>query len=152
MLDVVRVIALGWGLVRSLRSRSALSLACGLTLAYGLVVTAVGVAVAIGQKSVTGDYGLALVFLGTSLPSVEGARGLPGGLWMAAHPITRQTAFAVLAMVPFVYASRRSAPLRPESSEARRWDALASPFLLLATIDLSLAVLAAFMGWAHRPE
>jgi hypothetical protein len=94
MLDIVRAIALGWGLARALRSRSALSLICGLGLAYGFLVTAVGVAEAIGRKAVTGDYGLALVFLGTSLPSVEGAHEFPGGLWMAAHPITRQIAFA----------------------------------------------------------
>jgi hypothetical protein len=49
-------------------------------------------------------------------------------------------ASAVLASCVCAISWRRSSRLRPECEEARRWDALASPFLLLAVVDTIVSV------------
>jgi hypothetical protein len=150
VLDFVRFIALGIGLVRAIRSRSALGVACGTALAYAFGLTLSAVMGAILANGVTGEYGLALVFLGSSIASVTGNAHLPGSVWMAAHPVPRHLVFAALALAPTADAWRHSSKLSPVSQEARRWDALGTPFLLLAMIELSLGVLAALMIWAAR--
>jgi hypothetical protein len=149
MLDVVRSIALTLAVIRSFRLRSVVGGAAGLLLAYGFAVIAVQVADAVARKAVGGEYAMGLIFLGLTSASVGGNSRIPGGVWLSSHPILRHMVFAALALVPLVHASRRSSRLRPESSEARQWDALGNAFLLLAVIDLSLAVLAVLWAQLH---
>ncbi len=149
MLDVVRIVALAIGVIRALRLRSVVGGAGGLLLAYGFVVIAVQVAGAITKTAVGAEYAMGLLFLGTTSAFVDGNSRIPGGIWLSSHPILSHVAFAALALAPFVHASRRSSRLRPESAEARQWDALGNPFLLLAVIELSLAVLAVLRAQLH---
>jgi hypothetical protein len=150
VLDVVRLVALGLGIVRGLRTKSAASVACRMLLAYGSVVVALEVARAVVEKKVTGEYAFGMAFLGTTAPVVEGIAQLPCEFGL--QPTT-SVASSHLRRWP----SRRSltriggsSRLRPESVEARRWDALGAPFLLLAVIDMTLAIVAALMEWVLR--
>ncbi|MGA7121556.1 MAG: hypothetical protein WBY94_15735 [Polyangiaceae bacterium] len=149
MLDVVRVIALTLAMIRSLRLRSVVGGSAGLLMAYGFAVIAVQVADAVAKKAVGGEYAMGLIFLGMTSASVGGNSRIPGGVWLSSHPTLRHVAFAALALVPLVHASRRSSRLRPESAEARRWDALGNPFVLLAVLELSFAVLAVLWAQLH---
>lgn len=148
MLDVVRIVALAIGLIRSLRLRSLMGAVAGSLLAYGFIVIAVQVA---GHRKDRRRsrirHGIALS--GDNVGSVAGNSRIPGGIWLSSHPILRHVTFAALALAPFVHASRWSSRLRPESAEARQWDALGTPFLLLAVIELSLAVLAVLWAQLH---
>ena len=141
--------ALAIGVIRALRLRSVVGGVAGWLLAYGFAVIAVQVALAITKTAVGAEYAMGLLFLGTTSASVDGNSRIPGGIWLASHPILRHVAFAALALAPFVHASRRSSRLRPESAKARQWDALGNPFLLLAVIELSLAVLAELWAQLH---
>ena len=143
MLDIVRLSALSLGLFRAICSRAPLPISCAIALAGGIVYVALAVLRASGSMAVTGEYGFGLAFIGTSFIS------LPATSLLAAHPIARQIGFALLALAAYADATRRSSRLRPETDEARRWDVLGTPFLLLSTIELSLAVLLALMEWAR---
>ena len=143
MLDLVRFSALALGIARATRSRAPLAMACAAALACGFLGVGLAVLRASGSMGVTGEYGFGLAFIGTSFVPLTAP-------WLlASHPIARQLGFSLVALAAYADAARRSSRLRPETDEARRWDALGTPFLLMATIELALAVLLALMEWAR---
>jgi hypothetical protein len=152
VLDVLLAAVLTLGIVRALRQRSVVGAACGLAIAYGFLIALINLGSALAGRAVAGGYAFVLFFIGTPMVPVP-----PGGSWplsrsIAAHPYARLIVSAALASVVFVVATRQSSRLRPESLEARRWDALASPFLLIAVLDTIVTVAATTMRWlAERP-
>ena len=147
MLDVVRAVALAFALLRSARLRFATGLASALALSYGLGVSGLDASVRLRHHAVTGEYALGLVFLGTSAMPAGAEVPYPGAAWMFAHRDAALLLSAALALVPFAVAWRTSSRLSPHSMASRRWDGVSAPFLLLASIDLTLMLLGLLMAW-----
>jgi hypothetical protein len=140
MLDVFRAAVLTLGVIRATRQRSVVGVACGLLIAYGFLVSALNLWSALVQREVSGGYALGIVFMGAALAPERGRGPWPLSTWVAGHPFGRLVASAGLASCVCAMSWRRSSRLRPECEEARRWDALASPFLLLAVVDTIVSV------------
>jgi hypothetical protein len=140
MLDIFRAAVLALGIIRAIRQRSVVGAACGLLIAYGFLVAALNLQSALTQGEVSGGYGLGVVFMGAALAPARGRGAWPPSTWVAAHPFGRLVASAGLALCVCAISWRHSSRLRPECEEARRWDALAWPFLLLAVVDTIVSV------------
>jgi hypothetical protein len=145
MLDIFHAAVLALGVIRAIRQRSAVGAACGSMIAYGIFVAVLNLRSALAQGDVSGGYGLGIVFMGTALAPARGRGAWPLSTWVASHPFGRLVASAGLASCVCAISWRRSSRVRPESEEARRWDALASPFLLLAVVDTIVCVAAGTM-------
>jgi hypothetical protein len=152
LLDAFLTVALALGIVRAIRQRSIVAAASGLAIAYGFLIAVINLGCALADRAVAGGYAFVLVFIGTPMVPVPPAGAWPLSRLIAAHPYARLVVSAALALVVFAIAARRSSRLRPESLEARRWDALASPFLLIAVLDMIVAIAATTMLWlGERP-
>jgi hypothetical protein len=129
--DLGRLIALAWALFVTARAR-----AVGPALAVVAVGYVVGLELWSGftirsQGPLEPAMSMLLVFLG---PSALPRGPLPA--WPLAHaavawPIATDAVVAALLVVPHRALARRSAPLRPESEEARRIDRAALAVVLL---------------------
>jgi hypothetical protein len=147
MLDLVRVVTLAFALVSAARQRFALGVAAALLVSYALAAATLGVAGAVRRGAVGGEYAFGLLFLGPSaIPTTERVV-LPGGAWMAAHPMASAVGTAALGLVALAWAWRRSTRLSPHSVKSRRWDTISASFVLLAAIDLTRIVVGALMRW-----
>jgi hypothetical protein len=150
VLDGVRAVAVVVALVFAARQRFVLGIACSLASAYLLCGAVAGVAPAIARHGVGGEWAFTLFFLGPSAVPFSGASRFPLGSWIATHPLASLVGTTVLALVPFARASAQSRKLSPHSLASRRWDAIASSFLLLAVIAATRLVAGVLEEWILR--
>jgi hypothetical protein len=84
-------------------------------------------------------YAFVLVFLGPSgLPRI--GTFLPLSHLVSAQPIVAQLGTAATLAIPRTLLIRQSAPLRPESESARRFDRASLQLTLVIVLDLFIAV------------
>jgi hypothetical protein len=149
VLDVVRAVAVVVAIACAARQRFVLGVACGAASAYVLAASAAAVAAAVARGGVVGEWAFALLFLGPSaVPFAGGAPLLPASHWIATHTLASLAGSAALAAAPVAWAWARSAALSPHAPESRRWDAIASAFLLLAVVALVRLVAGALFAWS----
>lgn len=142
MVDALRAIAIVLAIAASLRARSAFGAACACALAY-LVAADLASLVASVERAPPGVHAaFAAVFFGPSGLPGRASGVLPLSGPVGAHPVVVRVATAILATSAFVAAHRRASRLRPETDDARRWDAMGRPFLGVALLDAAQLVLA----------
>lgn len=94
-------------------------------------------------------YAFVLVFLGPSgLP--RSGSSLPLSNLVAAQPIAAQLSTAATLAIPRALLVRQSAPLRPESESARRFDRASLQLTLVIVFDLFIAVCDAMVWLLSR--
>ena len=142
MLDFGRILALLFALLFSVRARSAVAVVAVLVVGY---VYYLEIATGFGARdrgSMPPQYAFVLAFLGPSgLPRSGGSLSL--SRMVAASPIVTQVCTATILAIPRTLLVRQSAPLRPESDEARRFDRASLQLTLVIVLDL---IIAAFDG------
>ena len=140
MFDAVRVIALGVAAISCLRTRYALGLF--VTLAIAAVDAPAMVLPLVRHEALPPSlfFGFVLVFWGPSGLPWPPTRVLALDL-LGLHPEARTALTAALALVAMARADGRSKPLRPETSEARSWDAISIRLLFVGVLDCLLTVI-----------
>jgi hypothetical protein len=139
MLDLGRTLALMLALLFSIRARSAVAIVAVLIVGYvyGLEI-ATGFA-ARDRGPMPPQYGFVLAFLGPSALPRTGSF-LPLSNMVAASPIVTQLCTATILAIPRALLVRQSAPLRPETDDARRFDRASLQLTLVIVLDLIVAV------------
>lgn len=139
MLDLGRTLALLFALIFSIRARSVVAVLALLVVGYVYdleILTGFG---ARDHGPMHVAYAFVLAFLGPSgLP--RSGTFLPLSHLVASQPIVAQLGTAAILAIPRALLVRQSAPLRPESESARRFDRASLQLTLVIVLDLFVAV------------
>jgi hypothetical protein len=139
VLDLGRTVALSFALLFSIRTRSAVAVLLVLVVGYLYYLEIVTGFTARDAGPMHEAYAFVLVFLGPSgLPRT--GNFLPLSHLVAAQPIVAQLCTAATLAIPRALLVRQSAPLRPESEDARRFDRASLQLTLVIVFDLFIAV------------
>jgi hypothetical protein len=140
VLDLGRTVALMFALLFSIRARSAVAVLLALVVGY---VYYLEIGTGFGARDhapMPLQYGFVLAFLGPSgLPRTGSF--LPLSNMVAASPIVTQLCTATILAIPRALLVRQSAPLRPETDDARRFDRASLQLTLVIVLDLIVGVL-----------